>query len=195
VLLCLCAFAAADLAGAEIVDARQQLATIGVDVSVERLIQYAAEGDAATVELLLSAGVSAASADPTRRVTPLHNAAAHGHVRLMQRFLDLGADVDALDWAGSSALAYAAYHGRLAAVDLLLSHKARVDAVPVQGPTVLIAAIQGGSLPIVERLLGAGSDPRLADASGQLPVEAAKTAGRTDIATRLGTAISSKVRP
>lgn len=169
-------------------EAQQQLEAASVEVSVEGLIQYAAEGDVATVELLLAAGVSAKSADPMRRVTPLHNAAAQGHVRLVNRFVELGADVDAQDWAGSTPLVNAAYHGREEVVEILLTRGSRTEVVPAQGPTALIAAIQSGSLSIVDRLLRAGADPTLSSVAGQSPLSAAELSGRTEIASRLSSA-------
>ncbi|UXI68187.1 ankyrin repeat domain-containing protein [Tahibacter amnicola] len=166
-------------------EARKQLKATNVDVSIERLVQYSADGDAATVELLIAAGVSPRDAEPKRRVTPLHNAAAQGHERLVRRFLELGADVNATDWQGNTPLINASYHGRAAIVDILLGQKARTDVRPDNGPTALIAAVHSGSLPVVEKLLAAGADARQGDAAGHTPLAVAERTGRKEIAARL----------
>lgn len=175
-------------------EARAQLRQSGIAATTVRLVQYAAEGDTVTVELLLAAGVSPNAAEPLRRVTPLHNAAAQGHARLVTRFLELGADVNALDWLGYPPLVNAAYYGRAAVVQQLLAAGARVDIKPVEGPTALIAAVQANSPEIVDALLVAGADPALADSAGQTPLAAAELAGRTAIAARLATALAGGAR-
>jgi ankyrin repeat protein len=175
-------------------EARAQLRHSGIEATTVRLVQYAAEGDTVTVELLLAAGVSPKAAEPRRRVTPLHNAAAQGHARLVTRFLELGADVNALDWFGYSPLVDAAYYGRGAVVRQLLAAGARVDIKPLDGPTALIAAVQANSPEVVDALLGAGADPALADSAGQTPLAAAERGGRTAIAARLAAALASGAR-
>jgi hypothetical protein len=165
-----------------------ELKTSGVEVNAARLVQYAAAGDAVTVELLLAAGVSAKAAEPVWQVTPLHNAAAQGHARLVARLLELGADVNARDARGYTPLIDAAYGGRDAIVKQLLAAGARSDVRPTDGPTALIAAVQAESPAVVELLLAAGADPNLADTAGQTPLAAAERAGRTAIAVRLKSA-------
>lgn len=171
-------------------DARQQLAASNVDPSIDRLIQYAAEGDIATVELLLAAGVPVNAADPVRKVTPLHNAAAQGHARLVTRFLELGAHIDAQDWTGCTPLINAAYLGRTTVVEILLTHKAATNIRPAHGPTALISAVQSGSVSIVEKLLAAGADPRLSDNEGQTPLAAAELSHRTAMVDVLQAAVT-----
>ena len=74
-----------------------QLQSMQIDPTIERLLQFSADGDLVTVDRLLSTGVSALEAEPVRRVTPLHNAAAQGHLKIVARILEMGADPNATD--------------------------------------------------------------------------------------------------
>ncbi|MEO8671992.1 MAG: ankyrin repeat domain-containing protein [Tahibacter sp.] len=173
-------------------EALKQLSVMGIEANTVRLIQYAGEGDRATVDLLLAAGVSPEAADPLRKVTPLHNASAQGHAGLVTRFLELGAKVDAQDWKGYTPLIDAAYQGHADVVTLLLARNARIDVRPPDGPTALIAAVQYGSAPVVLQLLNSGADPMLADAAGRTPIAAAELAGRAELAAMLKAAMGAR---
>lgn len=167
--------------------AREQLKANGIEILPERLVQYAAQGDIVTVNLLIDAGLSVNAADPVRHVTALHNAAAQGHARIVQRLLELGADVNARDWWGVTPLIAAAGAGQVAIVSLLVQKGADVNVVPEKAPTALIAAIQQGSLKTVDLLLAAKAQIDLSDGVGQTPLSAAKLANRGEILTRLET--------
>jgi ankyrin repeat protein len=74
---------------------------ISADVGSEPLMVFAAQGgsiDAA--ELLLSRGAAASASDGTGR-TPLHAAAAHGHLPMLRWLIAHGADVNALAFEGT----------------------------------------------------------------------------------------------
>jgi ankyrin repeat protein len=191
VVLLICPGVFAEAASPSRIEAISKLKASGIEVNATRLVQYAAAGDLVTVELLLAAGIPARSAEPVWQVTPLHNAAAQGHARLVARLLELGADVNARDARGYTALIDAAYGGRGVIVKQLLEAGARSDVRPTDGPTALIAAVQADSLAVVDQLLIAGADPALADASGQTPLIAADRAGRTAIAARLKSALGA----
>ncbi|MFS2002523.1 ankyrin repeat domain-containing protein [Duganella sp. CT11-25] len=138
--------------------ARQRLSVMGVEASAERLVQFAAQGDASVVKLLLQAGVSARAAEPLRKVTPLHNAAAQGHLAVMQTLLEQGADVNAADWRGVTPLIDAAYFGQLDAVKLLLQRGADIHAISKLGD-VQTAAVYSGQQAVLAYLLGQGARP------------------------------------
>ena len=89
--------------------AKSQLAQMGIERSVNRLIDFAAQGDQNTVTLLLAAGISPSASDHERRVTALHNAASQGHVELVRLLLSMKVELDARDWQGATPLVYAAY--------------------------------------------------------------------------------------
>jgi ankyrin repeat protein len=168
-----------------------QLKATGIAASAASLVQYAALGDAATVALLVDAGVAVTEQDPVRKVSALHNAAAQGHLRLSARLLDLGAHVDAVDWYGVTPLVAAAAGGHVKIVELLLAKGANVNVVPQKAPTALLCAIERDEAGLVELLLKAGARPALADAFGRTPLAAASMAGRTGISARIEAALAA----
>lgn len=179
-------FLSALVAGAtEPSEARRQLAAMNIEATPARLVQYAAQGDMTTTDLLLAAGIPAKAAEPVHHATALHAAAAQGHLVLVRRLLDSGAAVDAPDDHGVTPLVNAAYFGRDAVVALLLERGANPDVHPKMAPTPLIAAVQSDQAAVVERLLRAGANPDQADYAGTTPVVAAERAGRTALAQKL----------
>jgi ankyrin repeat protein len=85
---------------------------------------------------------------------------ARGDASALAAALDGGADADACDRWGVSALAQAAGKGDLEAVNLLLSHGAEVHRMSEAGNSALMAAAARGRVEMVERLLEAGADPK-----------------------------------
>ena len=72
--------------------------------------------------------------------------------------LESGADPNAADRWGVTALARAAAKGDLAMADLLLAKGAEVDRASAAGNTALMAAAAAGRVEMLERLLSAGAD-------------------------------------
>jgi ankyrin repeat protein len=163
---------------------RERLKTMGLEPTIERLVQYAAQGDTTVVELIAAAGVAVDTAEPTRGATALHNAAAQGHVRLVTRLIDLGASVDAKDFNGATPLTNAAYFGRVDIVRILLAKGARPNVSNV-AVTPLIAAVLGGNPGIVDQLIQAGADPAQAGTTGLTAADMAQISGRTALLARL----------
>lgn len=129
---------------------------------------------AEAVTLLLAAGVS-----------PDHGmvwAAQGGHVKLLKRLLDAGADVNTKSPNGDTALHRGALQGGIEVVQLLLNRGARPNAANDIGETPLHMAIKGdGRVDVVRILLEAKADPntrnkelvspvRLAAIRGNIPV-------------------------
>ena len=174
-----CALASFVTAGALAADggtARDRLALRGIEPTPERLVQFAAQGDATVVELLLEAGVHVGAADPRRRVTALHNAAAQGHVRLVRQLLERHADPDAADWEGNTPLINAAYFGQVEVVKILVAHGARLDIRSIGGATVLSAAVYSGKEPLLAWLM---AQPAAASLSADIRDAAAAIAIRS----------------
>jgi len=69
------------------------------------------------------------------------------------QILDQGANVNAVDQDGYSALILSACFGNFKAMQLLLSYGANIDYVSNDGCTALVVAVQGGNAQIVRTLL------------------------------------------
>ena len=95
--------------------------------------------------------------------TPLMAAAAAGSVEAMAFLIDKGADIDAQNPFGTTALMMSAT--QIAKVRLLLDRGANAAIASKQGRTALfIAAMSEGSAPIVRLLMAKGADVRAKDA-------------------------------
>jgi ankyrin repeat protein len=94
--------------------------------------------------------------------TPLMYAAAVGSIDAMNRLLAAGADVNARNTLGSSALTWATRD--VAKVRLLLNRGADVNVTSIPGRTpLLVATMNNPSADVVKLLIAHGADPRAAD--------------------------------
>ncbi len=91
----------------------------------------------------------------------LEQAAVSGDVAALEAVLSSGADVDARDRYGQTALMLAARHGRLVAVEALLRRGANPDVTAKFGLSALLLAIIAGHEAIARALVGAGADLEL----------------------------------
>ena len=99
--------------------AKSQLTQMGIELSVNKLIDFAAQGDQNIVTLLLAADLLPSASDCARRVTALHNAASQGHVELVGNCYRCKPR-----WTrvlGRAPLVYAAYAGKREVLKLLLA--------------------------------------------------------------------------
>jgi ankyrin repeat protein len=100
-----------------------------------------------------------------REVTPLMHAAAFGSLQSMKILLDAGADPNAKDAFGATALVWAA--GDAAKAKLLVERGADVNAQTSQGRTpLMVAAAHDGNSRTVRMLLDKGADLKAADGMG-----------------------------
>jgi ankyrin repeat protein len=91
--------------------------------------------------------------------TPLMSAAAVGSIEAMRFLLEQGADVNAQNAFGSTALVWSATDR--AKTQLLLDRGATVDTASKTGRTALfVAAMSDGSAPIVRLLIAKGANPK-----------------------------------
>ena len=108
-------------------------------------------------------------------------AAQVGHLEVVRLFLEAGADKDAADTFGWTALDYAARHGHLEVVRLLLESGADKDTADEVGSTALRFAAQCGRLEVVRLLLESGADKDTAGTNSWTALHFAAQYGRLEV--------------
>jgi ankyrin repeat protein len=176
--------------------------------SIDReLLEAAADNDNSVPEVrrLLKAG---ADVNACRfGTTPLIIASTMGHVQVFKELLEHGADIEAKDRIGRTALHFACANGQLAVVELLgcgvgmdanndskgatsilgkrKSRGADIEAKDNQGDTPLHLASSAGHFPVVKALLGGGASILAANNNGLLPVGLAVIGRKLEVAKYL----------
>ena len=108
---------------------------------------------------------------------PLIDAAKNVDRNSVRSLLKQGANVNASEADGTTALHWASYRDDLESADLLLHAGADVNARNDLGATPLWAASQNGSEAMVRRLLAAGANPNTALLLGETPIMVAARSG------------------
>lgn len=174
---------------------------IGLEPAVRLLVRHGANAEARSTDGQTAQGMALASGRrdlsrwmswqqwrPARR--PLRGAdlcaaAAMGDRAAVERLLDLGLPLNAVDAQGCSALLRAAGSGQLVVVDLLLERGAD-PALPAQsGATPLSAAISMGHGTVVTALLQAGARVDQALPGGVTPLMIAAALGHAALVDQL----------
>jgi uncharacterized protein len=127
--------------------------------------------------LCMSALLTAATSD-----SPVADAAMHGDQDLVRSLLkDQGADVNAAQADGMTALHWAASDGNAALAQTLIYAGANLRAATRLGQyTPLHLAARNGHADAVKTLLDAGADPKAPDAHGTTPLMLAAGSGDTN---------------
>jgi len=113
----------------------------------------------------------------------LFHAAYKGDVTRAKELLSSGADVNARNEQGNTALFLAAFKGFPEVVNLLLDNKAEVDGKCMGGATPLLVAAQQGQKEVVAILVARGAKVNAkTDQGGLTPLIAALHAGHPDVA-------------
>jgi ankyrin repeat protein len=115
----------------------------------------------------------------------LWSAAKANDVAELTRLLDAGADIDACDARGYSALMLAAYSGNGEAFEYLLSRGANPSSTDASGNSVLMGAAFKGHTAMVVQLLSAGASPHARNHAGLNARDFAEQFGRADVAKLL----------
>jgi len=111
-----------------------------------------------TVKVLLAAGADVnAQARNAMKVRPIHAAAATAQLEALRMLVERGADVNARQQAGFTALHEAASTGQIEFARLLLDHGADVNAKTDDGKTVLTLAIEASQNEMVKFLRERGA--------------------------------------
>lgn len=115
----------------------------------------------------------------------LHDAVMFGQAHIVQMLLDAGAEVDAADSDGTTALMAAAQYGQSEIVTILINAGADIDAVDNTGGTPLMYAATYDEPKVIEILLAAGAQVNVMDEEGKTPFLNAVESGHPQIMRRL----------
>jgi ankyrin len=96
-----------------------------------------------------------------------------------------GADVNAVEPDGTTALHWASYRDDVESADAMLRAGAKVNSANDLGATPLWIASLNGSAAMVRRLLQAGANPNAALLLGETPVMVASRSGSTEVVEQL----------
>jgi len=132
--------------------------------------------------LFVWAALACAPAAPAQ---DLHQAARSGDVALLQSRLKAGADVNARDKNGRTALMDAVAADQVDAMRVLIAHGANLNAAAHNGQTPLIEAAAGGHLDAARLLVSSGADLNIISRGYGSALKAAERAGHNDIAAML----------
>ena len=117
----------------------------------------------------------------------LHDAAEKGDIEEVSRLIAQGADVNAKDNDGITALYIASETGHAEIVSLLLAARADVNAKHDNGMTTQMAASYRGHSEIVSLLLAAGADVTATFNDGMTAISLAELQGHQEIVEMLRT--------
>ena len=126
--------------------------------------------------LLLSLGPLRAAGDDLRLV----EAVKQGDQEAVRSLLQQGADVNAREADGATALAWATHRADSKTVELLLSAGADPSAASDYGVTPLSLACTNRDGVLVDRLLRAGAEPNAAKWTGETPLMTCAGTGTTE---------------
>ena len=104
----------------------------------------------------------------------LHRAAKAGNLKGLEAALDAGADVNARDDKGWTALMYVVDKGYVLLVEPVLQAKADPDVRAPDGATALFMAVAHGHSEIIPLLMKAGADPMIKGPKGKTATEVAQ---------------------
>jgi uncharacterized protein len=131
---------------------------------------------ACALSLVCVATLAASSAD-----LPLIQAIKNSDVAAVRNLLDKGANANAREPDGTTALHWAASRDERRLVELLIGAGADVKAVNRYGASPLLIACEMASVGVVEQLLKGGADPNSALPEGETALMSAARAGNVDV--------------
>jgi len=143
--------------------------------------QLIKEGDLEKIKAVVAQDPALVHQKNERGFPPLVMASYSNHLDLTHFFLESGADINALDAVGNTALMGLCFKGYLEIVKLLLEKNADVNVRNIHGSTALIYAATFGHTEVVSALLAAGADKSFKDAKGNDAYTYAKSKGIVEL--------------
>ena len=144
------------------------------------------DGGASALRRIVLVAVVAATVGLNASSAGVADAAKAKDAAAVRALLKQGADVNAAQGDGMTALHWAATNGDAALTQMLLSAGANIRATTrLGGITPLLMASQNGHAQVVATLLAAGADANSATATGATALMLAARSGNTDTVTRL----------
>ena len=148
-------------------------------------ISACANGRVEEVEAMLCFPHDPNTRDPESHEPVILCAARMGYLAVVRLLLEAGADQDAAEEEGWTALHYASGNLHLEVVRELLAAKAHMDAGTQEGWRPLHLASYFGRRPVVEELLSAGADKDAATGRGQTALHMACENGCLEVVREL----------
>jgi ankyrin repeat protein len=163
----------------------QSLAAAPLPDARTELILASSTGDLSQLKQILSERKDEISADDLGAA--LRMTVMFGYVPIVDELLARGADVNARDVVGNTALMLTAspYQNGDEIARHLLKAGALVNARDRNGRTALMEAAERGNTAVADVLLQAGADVRLTDDQGRIALEIARAYGRRLMVQRL----------
>ncbi|KAK9787368.1 hypothetical protein WJX73_002975 [Symbiochloris irregularis] len=161
-----------------------------LDVATMLAIPVAQHGHAHIIHVLDDYGAEWEEIDPSRGGPALMHAANNGHSAAVSALLECGADPEAIDFLGQTALMVAIFSDRAGAAEALLTgfsdgRQAYVDTEDDKGRTALSHAARYGSLDSIAVLAAHQADMFHEDTDGRTPLDIAEECGRLEAAMQL----------
>lgn len=162
----------------------QWIAT-GLDVGHGRALRWSRSVAAAVLASMLIGVGAPALAQGSPGALDLHSIVRSGDIEALRRAVDGGADINARDPWGRTALIVALQQGRAATVESLISQGADISLTDAWGRTPLLVATQLKNTAAVRLLLARGADVNLANKNDITPLIAAAQTANLDAMSRL----------
>ncbi|KAI9376296.1 hypothetical protein BJX61DRAFT_538994 [Aspergillus egyptiacus] len=165
----------------------QMLQRHGVSINVAgddgttALIQAVLVEDAEACTRLLGHGADVEVSAKDSKITPLILAAGQGNEKISALLLQHGAELEARDVVGFTALNMACKENQPKTAKLLLERGTDLEATTNDGRTPLSYAVAGGYVEVVRLLVERGADIEAQDHYGRTPLDRAMDSGDKDI--------------
>ena len=142
-----------------------------LSLEAQSIFDAVREGEATTVRELLASEPDLAVQTDERGRTPLHYAAAYGHVEVCAALTEAGAGLNVADEDGETPLHSAIRRNRLAVASFLLERRADTERRNEYGRTpLLLVARETGNIEMARLLIAAGAEVNAVDRGGTPPL-------------------------